>query len=198
MSTFTHINQSPVFNDVLKTTVPARWEHLVSDSLTSTKDFSLRGIARVVYGASASVSPVHGEVWTALPKALRDNSAEKTFKVTAGSVQMYVLSGAGSVTKNGQTIFLHDGEKVSFGAGDAFAFPKDHDMRLLVRNEGASFEEGTYARETAKLRPPTDAEVERLRAELGVTSTPISRSFSHYRRDQEPTSSSRYARSKVG
>lgn len=108
---------------------------------------------------------------------------------------MYVLSGAGSVTKNGQTIFLHDGEKVSFRAGDAFSFPKDHGMRLLVRNEGASFEEATYTREVAKLRPPTDAEVDRLRTEFGLTSSPAVRPL-NYRKDQEPVSSSGYARSK--
>ena len=198
MSTFTHVNQGPVFNPTAKTTIPARWNHLLSDSLPYTKDTSLPGISRTVFEASSPGSPIHGEVWVASDEITGSSSAPKTFKVAAGNVQMYVLSGSGSVTKNGKVFFLRDGEKVSFTKDDAFSFPDNHGMRILVRNEAASFVEGSYVHPVSRLQPPTDVEVERLRAELGVTTTPLFRSFGYARRNQEHTSSSGYARSKVG
>lgn len=220
MSTYTHINQDPVFNATLGTTVPPRWENLVSVNLPTIQDDSLSGISRTIYAAPRASSAIHGEVWTRYKKAIKKEGDEKggeeecdekraekeavdrdapskTFRVQCGGVQMYVLSGAGSITKNGSTIQLREGEKVSLATGDTFSFRENREMRILVRNEGATFAEGTYTPEVAKLRPPTDEEVQRLRAELGVTTVPTARaSFS--RRTHEPASSSGYARSKVG
>ena len=194
MSTFTHIDQAPVYNEVLRTTVPPRWNHLLSDALTQSTDTSLRGISRTVYASPSQGTPVRGEVWVA-----SGASTAQTFKVTAGGVQMYVASGAGSVIKNGETIFLHDGEKVSFNKGDTFSFPVNHEMRIFVRNENASFAESTPTRPVSALSlPPTEEDVRQLRAELGIAGPPSTRPFRAPTRTREPMTSYGYARSKVG
>jgi hypothetical protein len=198
MSTFTHINQGPVFNDVARTTVPARWDHLLKHSLPCTQDSSLPGIARTIYGPENLTSPLRGEVWGACKTGVSGTAPQKTFKVTEGDVQMYVLSGSGSVTKNGKVIFLRDGEKVSFSKDDTFSFPNGHEMRIFVRNEGASFSEGSYSQPISRLRPPTDEEVQRLRMELGVIGAPSLRPLHYYPRSRESASSAGYARSRVG
>lgn len=198
MSTFSHINQDPVFNAAAQTHVPARWDHLLSDALPHTTDTSLAGISRTIYEASRAGSSIHGEVWTASNEITGSRLAPQTFKVTDGNIQMYVLAGSGSVTKNGKTIFLREGEKVSFTKDDTFSFPHNHEMRILVRNERASLATAVYTQPISRLSPPTDAEVQRLRAELGLTTVPGVRSFDYSRGGQQRLTSSGYARSKVG
>lgn len=197
MGTFTHIDQSPVYNEVLRTTVPARWQHLLSHSLPNSQDSSLPGISRTIYEPPSIGRPVRGEIWTATSGA--GMPTPRTFTVTAGDVQMYVASGNGSVTKNGTTIFLHDGEKVSFRKGDSFSFPVNHEMRIFVRNDGASFTEGAVRQPSPILSlPPTNEDVRRLRADLGIASPPSTRQFGAPSRSREPMTSFGYARSKVG
>ena len=190
MSSFTHINQDPVFNEVVRSIVPPRWSHLVSHSLESSHDASLSGIKRTIYTAPSPGADVHGEVWTVSPEA-----PQATCKVTTGRLQMYAVSGADSLTKNGQVMFLRAGEKVSFAEGDTFSFNGKEEMCIFVRSEGGSISLGTPVKNLATFRMPTNEDVERTRAMLGLyPESAQTQSYNGPRREE--TSSRGYARAK--
>lgn len=202
MSSFAHINQAPTFNAVVGTTVPARWDQLIQCNLATTKDSSLSGITRTIYaspfpettgqGRSSQARAVNGEIWKASQEQGQVSPAP-TFKVT-GYVQMYVVSGSGEITKNGQIINLRPGEKVSFKSEDTFSLPHNSGLTLFVRNEQARFEATSSIPKLSALRPPSDEQVAITRSMLG-----ISPHFAEPRVSGRETLSSRgYARSRAG
>jgi len=165
MSTFSHIDPPPMFNAVVGTTVPPRWSHLVSHELLSSSDTSLSGVTRTIFAAPNPTSPIHGELW-----AISPSSPAPTFKITQGHLQLYVVSGADSLTKNGQVIFIRPGEKVAFKAGDTFSFNGSTGLHVLARNESATFSTSEPIAPLSQIRPPSDEQVQVTRAMLGLPS----------------------------
>jgi len=202
MCSFAHINQAPIFNEVLGTTVPPQWDKLIQRHFATTPDTSLVGINRTLYASpfantavesrSSHHVAVHGEIWKAAQEAGKTPPA-RTFKVT-GYAQMYVVSGAGEIEKNGALINLRPGEKVSFRSGETFSLPYNSALTLFVRNEGATFEVSTSSPKLSALCPPSPEQVAITRSMLGVSP--------HYAESRlsgsEVTSSRGYARSRAG
>jgi hypothetical protein len=192
MSSFAHMKPDPVFNSVVQTTVPPRWEHLLNENLASTVDTSLEGITRTIYDRPDPKLPLHGEIWRASGVA-GDPSPALTFKVT-GRIQMYVLSGTGEITKNGAPINIRPGEKVSCNTNDTFSLGRNSALTIFVRNEHATFKEETAPMKLSAIRIPSAQEVAVTRAMLGIGPEPTERR--HHER--EALSSRGYARSKAG
>jgi hypothetical protein len=202
MSSFAHINQSPVLNTVLGTTVPARWHQLIQENFATIKDSSLSGIHRTIYASplaetAAQGRPsypcgVTGEIWKAVQEEGVASPAQ-TFKVS-GYVQMYVVSGTGEIIKNGQTIHLRPGEKVSFKATDTFSLAQNSALTLFVRNEHATFEVATSVPTLSALRPPSEEQIALTRAMLGISPQCVEPRVP----GREVLSSRGYARSRAG
>jgi hypothetical protein len=194
MSSFAHIKQDPVFNSVVKTTVPPRWDALLNEKLPSTVDTSLEGITRTVYERPDPKFPLNGEIWKASGVA-GDPSPALTFKVT-GHLQMYVVSGAGEITKNGAPINLRPGEKVAFNTDDTFSIDRNSALTLFVRNEQATFkvEAEASTMKLSAIRMPSAHEVALTRAMLGIEPEPTERRWP----ERKVPSSRGYARSKAG
>lgn len=202
MSSFAHFRQTPVFNAVVGTTVPARWDHLIQGNLATTKDSSLSGITRTIYTSPSPQTAVHhdsdqmravtGEIWKASQEQ-GQVSPSPIFKVT-GYAQMYVISGSGEMTKNGETINLRPGERVSFQPEDTFSLPYNSALAIFVRNEDARFEPTTDIPKLPALCLPSKKEVAIIRSMLGISPHVGERRGP----GSEVLSSRGYARSKAG
>lgn len=192
MSSFAHMSPAPVFNDIVKTTVPARWDRLLHEKFATTVDTSLSGITRTIYDRPDPNIAVHGELWRASQVA-ENPSPPTTFKVT-GYLQMYVVSGTGQITKNGAPLNLRPGEKVAFKTDDTFSLDQNSALALFVRNEQATFKVETSRPTFSAIRMPSAEDVALTRAMLGIGSEPSARR----RMDREALSSRGYARSKAG
>lgn len=186
MSTFAHMNTSLVFNPTLRVELPRSWTQLFSETMQRLQDNSLQGVQREVYEPATCATRSKGEMWS-IP-VREEGSPKRYHKVTAGSFQMYVLSGTDSVLKNGQEIFIRPGQKVSFHAGDTFSFSRTKNVNLAIFNQGAQFTECSAQAPSTALRMPSYADVEATRALLGLHSAQPSHAGSRSMREEETSS----------
>ena len=121
-----------------QSTVPPGWGRLFSCDIEASTEM-LGGIERNRYKPLGTQPPINGEVWTC-----RTNDSTTPFQVIAGHLQLFVLSGSLSVTKNGATFLVKTGEKVNFQPRDVFTLQGNPEASMVVRNERAEFAPGNH------------------------------------------------------
>jgi len=174
--------------------VPQGWGHLFSSTLPVTHE-QLDSIQRTRYQTACGNPPLNGEVWTC-ESGLSKATASHPYKVSAGYLNMLVLSGALTVTKNGRCMYVRAGEKVSFQPGDIFCLEGAPQSKIVVRNQAAQLTPSCHPPVTHTSAPVSQSIVNMVRSQLGLSPGGSERPLPY--RDDSRTSSAYRGQPKYG
>jgi hypothetical protein len=174
--------------------VPQGWGSLFSSTLPVTLE-KLGHIERTRYQAGSAKPPLNGEVWTC-ESSLNTATTSQAHKVSAGYLNMVVISGALTVTKNGTSMYVRIGEKVSFQLGDIFSLDGAPKSTIAVRNEAAHLTPFSHPEVKNLLAPVSQSIVNIVRAQLGLY--PEEPAHTRVTRDNDRSSSAYRGQPKYG
>ena len=161
-------------------TVPPGWGRLFAPELERSHE-TIPGFDRTRYQVIGTERPVNGEVW-----ACQSNGPTPARKVTAGYLQVFVMSGSLSVTKNGSVLYVKASEKVTFQPGDIFSLNGSSGTTMVVRNESSTLAPAAHPQTTTQSVAISQQVVNTVRAQLGLLDiAPPQRPFRH---DEERSS----------
>jgi len=141
--------------------LPQRWGQLFDQTLNTYKT-SIRGIEATVYEPATATTRCRGEVWNL-------KGASNAFTVTSGYLEILVVSGDLHVVKNGSTLIIKEGLKVSFKPGETGSLqaitPR---ASMVVKNEQATLGHALNLPDRRLFAPVTDADVDFCRRVLEI------------------------------